>query len=141
MKFFKTREESHLPSVVMSPEVTLVAEFSYGEFVTEDPAVIELLVGMGYRHEAAEGTEKAPDAPVSEDAEKTNTQAPAGDEAASEAVEALSEAAEEKQPEKMTKGEIAAYALAKYGVAIATNQSKDEMLVLLQAAMENARDK
>ena len=132
MKFFKTREESHLPSVVMSPEVTLVAEFSYGEFVTEDPAVIELLVGMGYRHEAAEGTEKAPDAPVSEDAEKTNTQAPAGDEAASGGLQSVFD---------MTKAQIAAYALATFGIEISTAQTKDEMLVLLQVAMENARDK
>ena len=40
----------------------------------------------------------------------------------------------------MTKAQIAAYALAKYGVAIATNQSKDEMLVLLQVASEEAEE-
>lgn len=133
MKFFKTREESHLPSVVMSPNAIILAEFITGEFVTEDPEVIELLIGMGFRHESevvgAEGTEKAPDAPVGEETEEIGTGAPEGAESAPAGKGGIL---------GMTKAEIAAHALATYGIEISTAQTKDEMLVVLQAAMENA---
>lgn len=131
MKFFKAREENHLASVVMDPKRLEVpmAIFSGGVFETNDADVCAKLIELGYRYENS--AEKAPESAAVEVSDESNTSIP---------VEALSEAAEEKQPEKMTKAQIAAYALAKYGVAIATNQSKDEMLVLLQVASEEAEE-
>lgn len=131
MKFFKAREENHLASVVMDPKRLEVpmAIFSGGVFETNDADVCAKLIELGYRCENS--AEKAPESAAVEVSDESNTSIP---------VEALSEAAEENQPEKMTKAQIAAYALAKYGVAIATNQSKDEMLVLLQVASEEAEE-
>lgn len=131
MKFFKAREENHLASVVMDPKrlEAPMAIFSGGVFETNDADVCAKLIELGYRYENS--AEKAPESASVEVSDESNTSIP---------VEALSEAAEEKQPEKMTKAQIAAYALAKYGVAIATNQSKDEMLVLLQVASEEAEE-
>lgn len=131
MKFFKAREENHLASVVMDPKRLEVpmAIFSGGVFETNDADVCAKLIELGYRYENS--ADKAPESAAVEVSDESNTSIP---------IEALSEAAEEKQPEKMTKAQIAAYALAKYGVAIATNQSKDEMLVLLQVASEEAEE-
>ena len=131
MKFFKAREENHLASVVMDPKRLEVpmAIFSGGVFETNDADVCAKLIELGYRYENS--SDKAPKSAAVEVSDESNTSIPA---------EALSEAAEEKQPEKMTKAQIAAYALAKYGVAIATNQSKDEMLILLQVASEEAEE-
>ena len=140
MKFFKAREENHLASVVMDPKRLEVpmAIFSGGVFETNDADVCAKLIELGYRYENS--ADKAPESAAVEVSNETDTGLPVEAENASVASEALSEAAEEKQPEKMTKAQIAAYALAKYGVAIATNQSKDEMLVLLQVASEEAEE-
>lgn len=140
MKFLKAREENHLASVVMDPKRLEVpmAIFSGGVFETNDADVCAKLIELGYRYENS--AEKAPESAAVEVSDETDTGLLVEAENDSEAAEALSEAVTEAQPEQMTKAQIAAYAFAKYGVAIATNQSKDEMLVLLQVASEEAEE-
>lgn len=140
MKFFKTREENHLAAVIMDPARTgeVMASFIGGEFETCDAEVCAKLVDMGYRHE---GTMPA-GAELSEDG--TNEGGEQGsDEDTGEGVGAGTGDAEigseaDELPENPTKAEIAAFGKSKYGIDIAVNQTKDEMLVLLQVAQSAA---
>jgi len=140
MKFFKTREENHLAAVIMDPVRSgeVMASFIGGEFETCDADVCVKLVEMGYRHEgimpacaelAEDGTNEGGEQGSDEDSGE-GVAAGTGDGEISAEVEEL--------PENPTKAEIAAFGKSKYGIDIAVNQTKDEMLVMLQVAQAAA---
>lgn len=139
MKFFKKREENHLASVIFMQGGKVVI-FENGEFETKDEGLCSALVEMGYRNDGEvkivepveekkkKGRKKADSKPVGEDSEETGSQV--SDEGKDE------EKGEESLSVDAGKNDIAAFAFKHYGVAISTDLSKDEMLVMLQAVKE-----